>query len=78
MQRIKEVREKGAISARELAVEVGLTSSAIGHYENERRTPDVNMCWKIVKAFNQLGVDCKFTDVFPSPTTKHHTTQKQT
>ncbi|TON66065.1 XRE family transcriptional regulator, partial [Vibrio parahaemolyticus] len=32
-----------------------------------KRTPNINMCWKIVKALNQLGAECTFGDVFPDP-----------
>lgn len=67
MQRIKEVRESASLSARELATVLGLSPSAIGHYENERRVPGIKTCWRIVQALNALGAQCSFEDVFPNP-----------
>ena len=71
MQRIKEVREAASISASDLAMKLGMTSSAIGHYEKERRTPDITMCWRVVHALNELGASCEFYDVFPDPQSNH-------
>lgn len=67
MQRIREVRESASISATELAQRMGMTPSGIGHYEKERRTPDVDVARKIVRALNDLGANCTFDDVFPDP-----------
>ncbi|EGQ7677932.1 helix-turn-helix transcriptional regulator [Vibrio parahaemolyticus] len=67
MQRIKEVRLNCGIQAHELAKELGVTASAVGHYENNRRTPNVDVARRIVAAINALGGCCTFDDVFPNP-----------
>lgn len=67
MQHIRKLRKSGKISATTLAKQVGITVSAIYHYETNRRIPDLAQCWKIVKALNDLGMTCSFYDVFPSP-----------
>ena len=67
MNRISEYRNKIGVSQAKLSKIVGVTPSAIGNYESGVRNINVEMCWKIVKALNQLGGDCLFDDVFPEP-----------
>ncbi|WGY45059.1 helix-turn-helix transcriptional regulator [Vibrio sp. ABG19] len=67
MNRISEYRNKAKVSQALLAKTVGVTPSSIGNYEAGIRNINVEMCWKIVKALNQLGAECTFGDVFPEP-----------
>ncbi|UTZ27713.1 helix-turn-helix transcriptional regulator [Vibrio campbellii] len=67
MSNIKQIRMSLGISQDALAAEIGVTQGAIAHFEAGKRTPNINMCWKIVKALNQLGAKCTFDDVFPDP-----------
>lgn len=67
MQHIRNLRKNAKVSATKLAEQIGVTVSAIYHYETNRRTPDLKQCWEIVKALNELGVICSFDDVFPNP-----------
>jgi len=43
-QRIKHLRESRGLGVRQLADELGISHSAISHYENKKRTPDVTIC----------------------------------
>lgn len=67
MQNIRKLRKSAQVTASKLAEKVGVTVSAIYHYETNRRTPDLAQCYEIVKALNELGVACSFYDVFPNP-----------
>lgn len=67
MNKISEYRNKAKVSQAGLAKTIGVTPSTIGNYEAGIRNINVEMCWKIVKALNQLGAECTFGDVFPDP-----------
>lgn len=67
MSNLKKIRKRLGISQSVVAVSVGVSQGAIGHYENGRRTPDIEMCWKIVSTLNSLGAKCTVDDVFPGP-----------
>ncbi len=67
MNRISEYRNKAKVSQASLARAVGVMPSTIGNYESGIRNINVEMCWKIVKALNLLGVQCSFDSVFPDP-----------
>lgn len=66
MSNIKQIRISIGISQDALAAEVGVTQGAIAHFEAGKRTPNINMCWKIVDALNHLGSQCSFENVFPN------------
>ena len=40
--RLKELRQENGISQRQLAKETGITASAIGLWENEKRVPNLD------------------------------------
>lgn len=65
MSNIKTIRERLRMTQAALAVSVGVTQSAIAHYENERRKPGLDECRKIVSAFNTHGADVTLDEVFP-------------
>ncbi|WP_270944367.1 helix-turn-helix transcriptional regulator [Vibrio parahaemolyticus] len=65
MSNIKQIRMSLGISQDALAAEIGVTQGAIAHFEAGKRTPNINMCWKIVEALNHLGAQCSFENVFP-------------
>ena len=67
MSALSIARKKAGITQQQLAVLVGLTQAAIGHYERGRRTPGLSECRRIVAALNGLGVVCSLEDVFPAP-----------
>ncbi|WP_296268438.1 helix-turn-helix transcriptional regulator [Pseudomonas sp. UBA6562] len=65
MSNIKNIRERLRMTQAALAVAVGVTQSAIAHYENERRKPGLEECRKIVAAFNSHGAGVTLDEVFP-------------
>ena len=67
MNKISEFRNKANVSQAGLANAIGVTPSTISNYEAGIRNINVEMCWKIVQAFNQFGAKCSFGDVFPEP-----------
>lgn len=50
--RISELRKKCHISQRELAVRLGVSTSAIGMYEQGRREPDTKTLLRLAQEFN--------------------------
>lgn len=67
MSKLKTIRCKIGATQAELAREIGLSQSAINHYENGNRSVDTTTGWRIVQALNRLGAKCTFEDVFPKP-----------
>lgn len=67
MSNLKAIRGELGVTQQALAEKVGVSQSAINHYENGNRTVDTILGWRIVNALNLLGADCKFEDVFPDP-----------
>lgn len=65
MSNIKTIRERLGMTQAALAVAVGVTQSAIAHYENERRKPGLEECRKIVAAFNSRDAGVTLDAVFP-------------
>jgi len=65
MNRIKELREQAGLTAEQLGQQIGLSQSAISHYESERRTPGLSTCRLIVAALNKAGTSCTLDDCFP-------------
>ena len=51
-ERIKELRKKHAMSQKELADKLGVSTSAIGMYEQERREPDSAKLEKLCEIFS--------------------------
>ncbi|MCE7612016.1 helix-turn-helix domain-containing protein [Vibrio fluvialis] len=66
MSNIRQIRLSLCISQETLAAQVGVTQGAIAHFEAGKRTPNINMCWKIVEALSYMGAQCCFEDVFPN------------
>lgn len=50
--RLKALRQDNKLLQKDLAKILGVTSGAIGMYENDKRTPDFETLRKIVKFFN--------------------------
>lgn len=65
MNRIKEFRELAVMTQEALANELGLSQGAVAHYENGKRTPDLDVCRNIVIVFANAGVSVTLDDVFP-------------
>lgn len=51
-ERIKELRKKHKMSQKELAEKLGVSTSAIGMYEQERREPDSAKLEQLCEIFN--------------------------
>ncbi|MGI2046112.1 helix-turn-helix transcriptional regulator [Shewanella oncorhynchi] len=67
MNNISTYRKRANLSQSELGKAIGKTQGAVGNYEAGIRNIDLSTCWEIVRAINQLGVECTFADVFPEP-----------
>ncbi|PNH90864.1 XRE family transcriptional regulator [Vibrio diazotrophicus] len=67
MTNLKSVRGELGVTQQALADMVGVSQSAINHYENGNRTVDTSLGWRIVNALNQLGGKLTLSDVFPDP-----------
>ncbi|HFH3021168.1 helix-turn-helix transcriptional regulator [Pseudomonas aeruginosa] len=67
MSALKAARKQAGLTQTELAKSVGLTQGAITHYETGRRTPELNLCRRIVAALNAGGSSFSLEDVFPEP-----------
>jgi putative transcriptional regulator len=65
MSNIKTIRESLRMTQAALADSVGVTQSAIAHYENERRKPGLDECRRIVTALNNSGAAVTLDEVFP-------------
>lgn len=65
MSALSEARKKAGMSQKDLAGHLGLTQSAVAHYESGRRVPSLDACRRIVAAFNAQGHECGLEDVFP-------------
>jgi len=62
---MKEFREQAEMTQETLAQELRLSQGAIAHYENGKRTPDLDVCRNIVAVFVDVGIDVTLDDVFP-------------
>ena len=56
-KRIKQVREQAGLSQDDLAQKLNITRGTIGHWENQRREPDIQMLCDLADA---LGADVDF------------------
>lgn len=65
MNQIKHYRELAGLTRKELAAIIGVHFSAVGHYEDGRRAPSLEMSRKLVAVLNKRGTDCSLDDVFP-------------
>ena len=52
MLKIREFRQKLAISQKQLATYIGVTDAAISQYEKGKRKPDLEILKKLSKVFN--------------------------
>ena len=53
---IRKLRLKYELTQEELAVKLGVSSSAIGNYERETRQPDIDMLIKMADTF-KVSID---------------------
>ena len=58
-ERLKELRKEKHLTQQELADQIGVRRETIGHLENNRYNPSLEMALKIVKIF-----DMKIEDIF--------------
>lgn len=65
MCHLRKIRKNINVSQALLAQKVGCSQGAIGHYENKRRKPDLEMCRKLVRALKEFGAQVELDDVFP-------------
>jgi putative transcriptional regulator len=65
MNCIKAFRNQANMTQEDLASALSLTQGAITHYENGRRTPDLDLCRKIVSVFIEKGLNATLDAVFP-------------
>lgn len=67
MNRIASLRKSLSISQSALAGKINSVPSRIANFEASRRCPDIQTCWMIVNALNELGANCTLEQVFPNP-----------
>ena len=53
---LKKARKKKAISQLKVAMDLSITREALSHYENGKRSPDVDMLVKLARYFG-VSVD---------------------
>lgn len=51
-QNLKYLRERNGINQRDLSEAIGLSSGAVGNWENESRTPDIETIIKLARFFD--------------------------
>ena len=51
-QNLKYLRERNGINQRDLSEAIGLSSGAVGNWENESRVPDIETIIKLAKFFD--------------------------
>ncbi|WP_105901407.1 helix-turn-helix transcriptional regulator [Vibrio gangliei] len=71
MSKIKVIRGELGVTQETLAKKVGVSQSAMNHYENGNREIKNELGWRIVNALNELGASCTYEEVFPNPQTNH-------
>ncbi|MCG9699616.1 helix-turn-helix domain-containing protein [Vibrio natriegens] len=67
MNKLKDFRCQVGATQQKIADLVDVKQGTIVRYENGERQVSINMARKLVSAFNSLGANCVFDDVFPDP-----------
>lgn len=65
VNKISLYRKKLGLTQADLAKELGCTKGNISHYENGRRKVDLEVCRKLVRFFNDNGIQVSIDDIFP-------------
>ncbi|PHM23723.1 helix-turn-helix transcriptional regulator [Xenorhabdus budapestensis] len=68
MNSIKKYRKMAKLKQKDLAALVGLTPSAISHYETGIRVPDIAISKKLVEVLTIQGVKCSLDQLFADDT----------
>ena len=53
MQGLREIRKKKGYSQLKVAMDLNITREALSHYENGKRSPDLEMLLTLSKYFNK-------------------------
>ena len=53
MQGLREIRKKKGYSQLKVAMDLNITREALSHYENGKRSPDLEMLLALSKYFNR-------------------------
>ncbi|WP_051106665.1 helix-turn-helix transcriptional regulator [Xenorhabdus nematophila] len=64
MNSIKKYRKMAKLKQKDLAKLIGLTPSAISHYETGIRVPDINISKRLISALRMQGVKCSLDQLF--------------
>ncbi|BET98126.1 helix-turn-helix domain-containing protein [Xenorhabdus taiwanensis] len=68
MNLIKKYRQMANLKQKDLAMLVGLTPSAISHYETGIRAPDIAVSRKLINALATQGIKCSLDQLFANET----------
>ncbi|MDE1488727.1 helix-turn-helix domain-containing protein [Xenorhabdus bovienii] len=72
MNAIKKYRKMAKLKQKDLAELVGLTPSAISHYETGIRVPDINISKRLIRALEIQGVKCSLDQLFADGAVQAH------
>lgn len=57
---LKEIRQKKKYSQLKVAMDLSISREALSYYENGKRSPDLEMLWKLSQYFN-VSIDYLIT-----------------
>lgn len=70
MNKIREIREELGMSRVAFSRAIGKTKSCISNYENNLRSPDIEVAYKIIELARLHGKTKTLEDIYPFPKSK--------